>query len=149
MEQAGHQLLDAPLSQEGRDQATLLEGHYHYVIVSPLRRCQETLAYSKITYDGRETWPSFRERIFGTTGYMLFEPQIPESDPTFFGRMSRFEEELAAFVSKIRAQSQGQTKKILLVGHGYFFNAWYRKGCFATPENAKVQRLYDQAAGGI
>jgi hypothetical protein len=45
-----HHCLDAPLSDEGIEQAKKVEGCFDLVLCSPLRRTKETLHYSKIKY---------------------------------------------------------------------------------------------------
>lgn len=57
----GYDILNTPLSEEGRRQASLLTGEYDVVLVSPLRRCQETLALSGIKYKKKYTVDLLRE----------------------------------------------------------------------------------------
>ena len=45
----GSNTIDSPLTPAGIEQAKLLSGHFDLVVVSPLRRAQETLHYSRIT----------------------------------------------------------------------------------------------------
>ncbi len=44
-------MYDAPLSDEGKQQASRVTGHYDVVLCSPMRRTRETLQNSSITYD--------------------------------------------------------------------------------------------------
>lgn len=101
--------------------------------MSPLRRTKETLHYSTITYDHLYINENFRERIFSECDCLLFEHRDDETDSEFFSRVSKFHKELEDLCLK--------HKKILLIGHSYFFNAWYRRGCYTGPSHANITRL--------
>jgi broad specificity phosphatase PhoE len=129
----GIEMIDSPLTEKGIEQAKLLNGHYHCVIVSPLRRAKETLHYSTITYDEMIINHNFRERIFNPTDNLVLEKNNIESDYDFFNRLNIFHNELELICEKY--------DNILLIGHAYFFNAWYRQGCFPSPSHGKVIKL--------
>lgn len=66
-------IVDAPLSSEGRAQASTITGQFDYVIASPMRRCLETLHYSSIRYGQISIDHNFRERVFVDSSRMMFE----------------------------------------------------------------------------
>lgn len=135
-ENIGLSMIDSPLTDEGRKQATKLTGNFDIVIVSPLRRCQETLHYSQIKYNRLIVNNNFRERIFSETNCLMFEYEHEESDEIFFGRTRKFQDELEAICK------ENPNAQILLVGHSYFFNSWYRKGCYPSPPNAQIMKIF-------
>jgi len=104
------------LSTVGRQQAAALSGHYQYVICSPLRRAQETLTYSHLTWDQFTTDADIRERIFNE-GDLLDEETftVPESDQDFWARVQRF---------KTTLQRLTVNYQVLVIGHAYIFSAW-------------------------
>ncbi len=124
--------VDAPLTDNGISQAKLLEGHYDCIIVSPMRRTLETLHYSKITWDNLIVCENFREVMNCPHDFKLLEDRNKsnDTDQTFFNRVWKFHAELEEIC--------GKYNNILLIGHAYFFNAWYRQGCYPSPEHAKI-----------
>ena len=110
-----------------------MTGNFDCVIVSPLRRTIETLYYSEITYKELIINKNFRERIFNIKDRMLLENDMIESDDQFFDRTSLFHNELESLCSKYNS--------ILLIGHAYFINAWYRQGCYPSPPHAEIIEL--------
>lgn len=126
----GIESINSPLSELGREQSSKLSGHYDCVVISPLRRCRETLMNSKITYDDLHISYNFRERIFGPSCMLTQEDKETESDSDFFIRVNAFHMELETLCMEY--------KNILLIGHAYFFNAWYRQGCYPPPDNANI-----------
>ena len=125
--------IDSPLSQEGIKQAKLLIGDFDCVVLSPLRRTQETLHYSQIKYGYLHICPNFRERVFNESDRLMFENPVDESDEAFNKRIKRFHQELEELCETY--------KNILLIGHAYFYNSWYRRGCFPSPANAQIIQL--------
>lgn len=123
------------LSKLGITQATKLKGHYDVVIRSPLKRCKQTMEHSTITYDKLHVSYNFRERIGSEQDFLDNELFNPETDTKFFNRTKAFQRELEAICS------ENKDKKILLIGHAYYFNAWYRQGCFVPPKNANIIQL--------
>ena len=130
---AGIPRVDSPLTDMGIDQAKLLDGDFDLVILSPMRRCQETLHYSNITYKNLYISNNLRERIFNETDNILLEKHVSEPDLKFFARCEEFNKELENFCKYYR--------KILIVGHSYYFNAWYLQGCYPSIRNAEIIKL--------
>lgn len=131
IENTGKLQIDSPLSEKGILQATELSGTYECVIVSSLRRSKETLHYSQIKYNHLHVSPNFSERIFNECNCeILTGKQKPESDQEFFSRVLDFQNEFSIL--------QKTYSSILLIGHSYFFNSWYRKGCYPSIEHAKI-----------
>jgi broad specificity phosphatase PhoE len=124
---------DSPLSSNGREQAKLLSGHYDLILISPLRRTLETLLYSGITYDKVSIDYSLRERIFGRTDLLPNEELKVESDHDFWRRTHEFTELLK--------QETQKHQKILIIGHSYYFNAWYLQQCTRPLPNAIIHNL--------
>lgn len=141
MNNLGHNSIDSPLSPEGRLQATKLQGYFDYIVCSPLRRAQETLHYSNITYGELIICPEFKERIFCESEAMLHDKRTSESDEEFFPRIEKFRQILTNLCNKVRPAEGQPVKKILLIGHGYYFNCWYRQACCAGPNNAEIMRI--------
>ena len=129
----GHDIVDPYLTKTGQEQASQLSGHYDCVIISPLRRCIETLHYSQLTYDHIHITHHFRERIFSQKDSLLLEKCVAETDGEFWSRVENFQKELDDLRSKY--------DKVLLIGHVYYFNAFYMKQCTASPEHATVITL--------
>lgn len=127
--------IDAPLTLTGRQQAHLLNGHYDLIVISPLRRCVETLLYSGITYGKIIVNNNIRE-IINATGNILPNEEYTgcESDHEFFARVEQFTKDLEEYCKTY--------KKILIVSHAYFFNSWYVGGCAPTPPNATIVQLF-------
>lgn len=131
-------VIDSPLTGQGIEQAKMLEGHFDIVICSPMRRCLETLHYSNLTYDKLIISQDIRERVQSLGDTIMMEQRIgfsPETDASFFKRMNDF----TYYLENMCKEMSG--KEILILSHDYFFNAWYRRGCFPCPENAKVYHL--------
>ena len=151
-------MLDCALTKEGREQAKELSGHYDVVYCSPLRRTKETLHYSKITYDKiiivvfLRTRPllleallliiicdEIREMVQDKSSLQILEQRdsfVPEDISNFWKRASKFTKILENECKKL-----GDSGKILIISHGFFFNGWYRHGCFPAPEHAKLIEL--------
>lgn len=127
----GQPTMDSPLTSVGIQQAKLLSGHFDCVIISPLKRAQETLTHSHITYNHLLINNNFRERIIGITD-KLGDEEV-ESDEQFFTRMNQFHQQLELLCEKYDS--------IVLIGHAYFFNAWYRRGCYPSPGHAQLIEL--------
>lgn len=134
-ENIGNTRYDSPLTDEGVKQAKLLEGDFDLVIVSHLRRTQETLQYSNITYGKLYESLYFHERIFkdNKANMRLLSNDTEENDKQFSSRMQKFHDEL-----ELLCQTY---KRILLIGHSYYFNCWYRQGCYPSLPNATIFQL--------
>lgn len=131
--------LDTPLSEFGVEQSKKLKGHFNLVLCSPLRRTLETLHYSKITYDRLTINPNLREMGQDISSTMVMENRsniddfVPETSDAFRRRVRIFHSELE--------KACQNHSKILIIGHGFFFNGWFRQGCYPAPPNAKIQCL--------
>lgn len=139
MANIGRASIDSPLSVNGIDQARRLSGHYDLVLCSPLRRTQETLYYSSITFDRLIITPNCREFVDGESSRMLFEPNVKETEKGFWERAKKFTDEL-----EDHCEDLSEGSKILIISHGYFFNGWYRGGCFDAPMNAQIIGLAER-----
>jgi broad specificity phosphatase PhoE len=143
MQNIGHSIPDSPLSDEGRQQAAKLTGKFDVVVCSVMRRCQETLHYSTITYDRLIIEPLFREEMGAGGNELLNEKQLPwEREPYehMFIRAQQFTFMLEQVLKSV-SESESTTKRVLLVGHACFFNTWYLQGCFKSPHNARIYGL--------
>jgi broad specificity phosphatase PhoE len=130
--------VDTPLSELGVEQAKAITGlNYDVVLCSPMRRCCETLCKSGITYNRLVILQSARERVFDTeSDRLIFEPAWEESGQEFFRRIERFHTELEEFCRSY--------KTVLIVGHSYFFNCWFRQGCYPPLLNGQLVELVDR-----
>lgn len=128
---------DAPLSELGVEQAKLLEGKYDLIYISPLRRCMETLLYSSLTYDKIVVCQEIREKVDSFTDILAHENFEAEPESQFWVRANAFTRILEQKINILPSNS-----KILIISHGYFFNAWYRRGCFTTPPNAQIYEIF-------
>lgn len=108
--------VDSPLSAVGKEQANRVVGEFDLVIVSPLCRAQETLKHSCIKFEEIHIEPLCRERIFAERDLLPGESLVIESDECYSNRIRLFKEKVLEF-----AQTR---KKILVVGHSYFFASW-------------------------
>lgn len=129
----GKGIIDSPLTENGIMQAKNLTGHYNCIICSPLRRAKETLHYSQITYNNLIINDAFSERIFGITDQMILDKKESEQDDEFHARVNKFHQLLEELCKHYDT--------ILLIGHAYYFNFWYREGCFPSPPHAEIIEL--------
>lgn len=148
-------MIDSPLSEEGIKQAKLAEGKFDLIFCSPCRRTMETLHYSKIAYDKLIIEPTCREMVQTPTSMLLLEQREIfhcEMIENFWIRSAEFQRKLEETCLQYRTSvkksdqshnvvSEVKPIKILIISHGFFFNAWFRRGCYTTPENAKIIRI--------
>lgn len=111
--------VDPGLSPLGKEQCSKIQGPVPLVIVSPLRRAQETLELSHLKYNRKITSPLFREAIMhGPCCIMPGEvyEMVQESE--------------SALVSRVQLALdfiQNQTEdRIAIVGHGTFLTTLVR-----------------------
>ena len=107
--------LDCGLSPDGIKQAGNLKGVYDLVIVSPLRRCINTLEYSQIRYNKLVIEPLVREYRTNYCDFLENEDIILETEDEIFNRLTEFKTKLKKLITKY--------KKILVVTHADFI--WY------------------------
>lgn len=125
--------IDAPLSNLGITQAKQLYGHYDLILISPLRRCFETLLYSSITYNELIVDPNIREKCFEYSDLLPSERFFIENNENFWKRVDIFHTTL---------EKHSETpKKILIISHAYFFNSWYMRAVTKAPNNAQIYNL--------
>lgn len=62
---------DPTLNKVGIAEAGLLDGYYDIVLISPLQRARDTLAYSGITYDKLMVIPEAREVMHNVQDLMI------------------------------------------------------------------------------
>lgn len=138
----GNETIDSPLSSLGIQQSKQLTGYYDLVICSPLRRTKETLHYSNIVYDKLVINYNIREMVQNFTSSLILEQRnnfIPETETSFWKRANKFTEELQNYCRDLSKNKENS--KILIISHGFFFNGWYRRGCYPTPPNGKIIKL--------
>lgn len=136
----GEKIIDTPLSNRGIEQAKNVEGTFDLVIVSPCRRTLETLHWSKIKCPNVIVEKDIREMIQDETSSLILEQREnfqPETLDSFWSRAHRFTRTLEKHCADI-----GPGKKVLIISHGFFFNGWYRQGCYQAPENAKLISIF-------
>jgi broad specificity phosphatase PhoE len=103
-------IVDPPLTNLGRDQATTLKLSVDLLICSPLRRALETAHHSQIEFKKHHITKLGRELIYEPSDCLLLEKYYRESDHIFHNRIQN----LALYmVSKLSANST-----IALISHG-------------------------------
>lgn len=100
---------NSELSELGIKQATNLYGEYDLVIMSPLKRCIQTLAYSKIKYNNVEINHLVREVMRRKESFLENEKIIYETD-----------EDVSIRIKKFKKLLQNYSGKILVVTHSHF-----------------------------
>ena len=137
----GHQTIDSSLSREGEKQAAQLEGHFNLILCSPLRRTVETLHHSQLSYDELRIIPELREVRHAISDCLPLEYRpskgefVKESDAELRLRCRIFH----SILEHACHQRPGQS--ILIIGHAYYFNSWYRQRADVPPKNATIIRL--------
>lgn len=107
---------DPLLSKNGINQCKQINGFYDLIIMSPLRRTQETLKYSNITYKNMIITDLCRERIFHIRDLKIKEndSEKNESDLEYNNRVNEFKNFLLSI------KKDNIYEKILIVSHSYF-----------------------------
>ena len=106
----GEKRWDSPLTEKGITQSSKLKGHYDLVILSPMRRAQETYIYSQIDCDECVYCESCREIKKGISDHLLFESLKRETEDEFETRINLLMEELRNYSQKY--------KNIVVFTHG-------------------------------
>lgn len=121
------------LTDEGREQASKLEGEYDIVICSPLKRTCDTLSLSKIRY-GKLLYTSLcREKKADICDFLEDEDESKkESDEELNQRIEAFKIFVKANCSTLNT--------VLVVTHGDFIHALGKKEQ-PYPKNAEIQTI--------
>jgi len=122
--------LDVGLSENGFQQAKLLEGNYDLIICSPLRRAQHTLKESQMQYKYLLTSHLCRERIFGIRDILPGENFYLESDQDFDHRVNEFKK----YLENVKLIYE----KILVIGHSYHFSVWPEGRAMSNAEFRRI-----------
>lgn len=113
-------VIDAPLSVRGLEQARALHGHYDLAVISPLRRTIQTWGWSSIYASRAVIDPLCRERVIAERDARIGEAFEKETDEAFWQRVHLFKDRLQAW-SEV-------TSSIIVISHAYFlagaFDAW-------------------------
>ena len=89
----GIQEYDSVLTETGKQQASKLMGNYPLILLSPMKRCLETLQYSRITSDNVYTWDILREHKTEICDFFENEEMIIETDDELTERCDHIIEE--------------------------------------------------------
>lgn len=109
-------LIDCPLSENGKLLATSVSGHYNLVICSSMSRCKNSLLLSKITYDEIIITDLCREQKLNKCDFLPNEECIHESWDSIYDRISNFRSLLK------QKLNSNQYKSILVVSHNIFLS---------------------------
>jgi broad specificity phosphatase PhoE len=121
------------LTEEGKQQAKALKGHWDIVFCSPMKRTAETLALSKITYGKLIYTRLCREKRSDICDFLEEENETQkETDQELQERIQSF----LLFVKSVASQFQS----VLVVTHGDFIHA-LGKQQHPYPKNAEFQTL--------
>jgi len=127
---------DAPITDLGRAQAETVCGHFDLVIISPMRRCHQTLDTSQITYDEKIVVEDAREMKSHFCDFKEGEIVVRETPEEMFARGQRLKKELIAHANT--------GKKVLLVAHNktvfYMTSSWVQNEAQngVKPKNAEL-----------
>eukprot|EP01083_Nonionella_stella_P100908 285257_1 len=111
-------LLDCGLTHKGIQQCSALNFEFDLLIVSPLRRCQETVEYSKIEYDRIITLHIFREYKTDICDFMAHEKRIGETENEIINRTNASKHVLQYIIN-----DSPDIRSIGIVSHHDFI--WY------------------------
>ena len=101
---------DASITEFGKRQARGVRGDYDIVVISPMRRCWQTLENSQITYKEIITLEEGREmKSHHRSDYKQGEEVVPETDDEMFARME-------ILWKKLR-EVAAEDKRTLFLGH--------------------------------
>lgn len=103
---------DCGITNQGREQASKIEGYWDLVICSPMRRCRETLEASQIKYGELKIEEMCRERRDSQCDFFYKEEVPKESVEELLERCSQFKNLLRELRKKYNT--------ILVVSHSGF-----------------------------
>lgn len=102
--------VDCGLTNKGVEQAKQIEGTYDLVIISPLKRAQQTFYHSNIVAKRIEIWDEVREVVQSMCDILEGEEFKDEIDKEVLARISRFRNKLNGV----------DAERILVVTHADF-----------------------------
>ena len=100
---------DVGITERGKRQAAKVSGDFDLVVISPMRRCHETLKNSQITYKDIVVDEDARESKWYPSDFKEGEEEIDESVEELTERVARLRERLIELAS--------DEKRVLLVAH--------------------------------
>ena len=100
---------DANITDLGKEQASAVEGDYDLIVISPMRRCWQTLENTKLTYKEIITIEEGREMKKHNCDFKEGEEVVVETEDEMFGRME-------ILWKKLREVAVND-KRVLFVGH--------------------------------
>ncbi|MHB1952255.1 MAG: phosphoglycerate mutase family protein [Sulfobacillus sp.] len=124
---------DGGLSEQGKEQARKLEGHYRLVVCSVQKRARETLSCSNISYDHVIYTELCREQKNGRPDTKLStdDDNGTESEQELLARIETFKQ----FVRD--KANEFQTTEVCVISHGMFLGYMCRKMWY----NAETYRI--------
>lgn len=130
---------DCGLTALGKDQAREIHGHYELVICSTLRRCRETLAFSRISYDNVIYTDLCREHRTDPCDFFTTEDLGLESEDALLDRIKDFKSFLAEVSVNRKTICVISHADFLFYAHGShiedeWFGTWLRNGEVLTTE---------------
>jgi len=108
---------DCGITDAGKKNAKFIKGYYDIVLLSPLRRCRETLEYSGVRYGEKMTVDSIREHRVQECDFLENEDKVTESEGDILSRVGEFKGFIKDFIAR------NPNKKILVITHADF--VWY------------------------
>jgi len=107
--------IDCGLTEEGKRQASRLSGHYDLLVLSPMKRCLETVYCSKIKANRTISSDLVREYRISGCDFLDDEPMVCETEDELVARVDRFKALLKEYSEEFNT--------ILVVSHADFI--WY------------------------
>ncbi|AYV75658.1 MAG: phosphohistidine phosphatase [Terrestrivirus sp.] len=102
------------ITEKAKEDASKITGHYHIILQSPLKRCEQTLHYSRLTYDKLIVLDIIREHKLAECDFMEDEDKIIEQEYEVLDRVEQFKKYL---------KELPDNQEILVITHGDF--VWY------------------------
>ena len=123
-------LVNAPLSDYGQGQASQIKGQYDLVLLSPMRRCRQTLQHSQIEWVRLQELSVLREFMTDVCDFMEGEERKIETHEQLADRILAIKE----FLLYVRDLQKYKT--VLIVSHGdlYYqmFGQWLESAQIGT-----------------
>lgn len=150
--------IDLPLGELSIEQASKVEGQFDLVMLSRLHRAMETPHHSQLKYFKLKIEHDVREIVeYHPCYWSMTVSQSPkcsrninstrtskagvnaESNCNFNTRCTRSTTQLEQHCSNLSKFEEDA--KILIIGHAYYLNYWYRRGRYPSPNNATLIKL--------